>query len=235
MPASKDDVLALLADPDLWRINFTVADIPVNAQEFRNVSDYFKNEDIKVIPGKTDGLAIYDREFNRLEADPASSSPLDDSDRALILHESVHAIVDIRGLQELSLEEEVAAYIAQLCFMQIKSPTPNHPPAVKIPRNHPLALFNMTVLDVIDQYKLVSAKGLGARISHFDVYNLSQRLHAVGQYSKVSLNARTDPKTSGVPIKGGGMRSLRAAIRNAHRPARAIDLLPWPVTNRNMF
>ena len=235
MPISKNDVVALFSDPALSQINFTVADIPVNAREFQNVSDYIKNDDIPVITGPTAGMAYYDRKSNKLETDPASNLPLTLGDRALILHECVHAIVDIRELQELSLTDEIAAYIAQLTYMQVKSPSPNHPRAVAIPRNNPLALFVMSVLDVIDQYKLTSKEGLGARINHFDVVVLSQRLRAVAQYASISLEAKEDPKFSGVSIKDGGIRALRAAIRNARRAPREIDLLPWPVYSRKIF
>ena len=214
MPATKADILSVLRDPSLSRINFSVGDIIVNPAEFANLVDYFEEDDITVGVYTTAGMAEYRRDLKQLNVDPAVNPPLPVDDRATLVHELVHAMVDVRSVHVKRFDDEVAAYIAQITFMQIKNPGP-HVSWFQVPRNRPLTAFVAAVLDVVDHYKLTER---AARINDFDIFSLSSKLHAVAQYADIPLDLMESNSTNGVPIKGRDMRALRMAMRLAHAP-----------------
>jgi hypothetical protein len=223
MPITKRQVLSLLNDPDLAKIKFSVGPIVVTAAEFSNLADYFEDDDIKVVPGAQAHHAKYERDLKQLQVDAKVTSLPTIEERALILHECVHAIVDVRGLRVPVLTDEVAAYTAQVMYIQIKDPGP-HLPAVKIPASRPLTAFIASVLDMIDQYKLMER---AARISEFDIFALSLKLRAVPEYAEFAVDdMESDP--TGVPINGRGIQALRMALRAAHRPVPFAPPQPPP-------
>ena len=60
MPITKADVLAVLKDPVLNRISFSVGMLTVNAAAFGIVARYIEADDIKVVPGKSSRFATGD-------------------------------------------------------------------------------------------------------------------------------------------------------------------------------
>ena len=67
MPIGKEEVLATLNDPILTRINFSVGMLRVCVEMFRMVARYIQDEDIKVVPGRSNRFAFYDRQQNQIE------------------------------------------------------------------------------------------------------------------------------------------------------------------------
>src|SRR5215510_7800206 len=126
MPIDKDEVLRVLRDGDLSKISFSVGAITVDAEGYRNVAAYIEAKDIKVVPG-TEALAFYDGHSNTITTS-AGNPQLDVGGSAQLLHECTHAIVDIDRLDVLRLDDEVAAYLAQLTYMRLKPPVQGFPP-----------------------------------------------------------------------------------------------------------
>ena len=218
MPITKPDVLAAMNDPNLSRINFSVGRIAVNAAEFRNVAEYVSAGDIKVSPG-TGSVAYYDSHLNELTTQ-GGNPPLDFTDRALLLHECTHAIVDINGLDIPRLHGEVAGYLTQFTFMVISSPSPLRPAV--LPRQvSPMARLIWTFKRVVLDYDLHNARGFGAVISDMDTMQLARAVHAVPQYAGIAEKARPAVADLGVPIRHNQMRALRAALKRGHQPKHA--------------
>src|SRR5262245_20304372 len=126
MPIEMCEVLRVLTDPNVSKINFSVGAITIDADGYRNVASYIAAKDIKVVPGK-EAVAYYDGRLNTIET-PGGNPPLDVGDSAQLLHECTHAIVDIDRLDVLVLDNEVAAYLAQLTYMRIATPGTFPPP-----------------------------------------------------------------------------------------------------------
>jgi len=66
MPITKADVLAVLGDPILKRMFFSVGVITVRAEEYNNVAEYIADDDIAVVPG-TKSTAFYSGFKNTIE------------------------------------------------------------------------------------------------------------------------------------------------------------------------
>src|SRR5262249_9933667 len=145
----------------LGRISFSVGQIKVNAEEFRKVADCIYAGDITVTPGN-ESLAFYSSHLNELTTQQGNP-PLDYADRAQLLHECTHAIVDINKLKVLRLEDEVAGYLTQLTYAVISNPTPL--PADKPPPNlSAQARLIWAFKEVVLKYGLHQTKGFGAAI-----------------------------------------------------------------------
>ena len=122
MPITKDDVIKTLKDPALGRISFSVGQIKVNAEQFRKVADCIYAGDITVKSGN-ESNAFYSPVLNELTT-RWGNPPLGYADRAQILHECTHAIVDINKWKVLRLHDEVAAYLTHMTYAVISNPTP---------------------------------------------------------------------------------------------------------------
>lgn len=224
MPIGKAEILAVLADPVLNRMNFAVGDIMINARQYKNVADYIADGDISVVVGNG-ALAFYDGNRNEIETQKGDP-PLNLGDRAQILHECTHAIADIDGLDVLRLTDEVAAYLAQLTYMELSQPglLPTGPrgPA------RPMGRLTMGVNAVIRKYELHKPKGFGVSISTLDIWNLANDVRRVPDYVNVKHTDKStpDPKNRGVPVKNNQMRALKAALKG--RPGRARVYTPSP-------
>ncbi len=226
MPITKADVLAVLNDPRLKNMHFSIGEITVSADEYRNVADYIKEDDIRVIPGR-DPVAYYNGHLNTLETQ-AGNPPLNLADRAQVLHECTHALVDINGLDVFILNDEVAAYLAQLTYMMISSPTPFQspfPPAGAGPQ----ARLTISLLRVVRTYNLHTSQGFGARISELDIVNLRRAVRALPPYARIAWAEKGNAQDAGVPIKNNQMRSMREAIKRGQRGrARPAAYSPSP-------
>ncbi len=215
MPITKPNVLAVLNDPRLNGMHFSVGAITVSASEFRNVADYIKDDDIGVVPGR-ETVAYYDGHLNTIETQ-AGNPPLNLADRAQLLHECTHAIVDINGWDVFRLNDEVAAYLAQLAYTWMSEPRPFPSPVPPVGAG-PLVRLMISVLQVVQQYNLHNSQGFGARISEFDIASLRNAVRAFPPYARVALDMKTSTaRDAGVPIKNDQMRSLTAAIKRGQQ------------------
>jgi hypothetical protein len=218
MPITKTEVLAVLEDPRLKSMHFSVGDITVNANEYHLVADYIRSGDIRVIPGR-EPVAYYDGRANTIETQ-AGNPPLNLADRAQILHECTHAIVDINGWDVLRLEDEVAAFLAQVTYTWIAEPGPI-PRAIPPAGTGPRTRLGIAVLQVVEKYGLHTAKGFGARIGEWDVVTLRRAVQALPDYANVKADEKSlKPGTAGVPVKNNQMLALRAAIKRGQGGAR---------------
>lgn len=218
MPITKADVLAVLNDPILNQINFSVGALQVNAAAFGIVARYVEAGDIEVIPGKSARFAVYDRRLNHIET-PARNPPLDFTDRAQLLHECVHAISDITGGGS-ALEDEVAGYLAQTVFAQI-----SHPTAAILASNaqikaaSPLGRMVLAMQETMRTYNLDNPRGFGAKIGAIDIYHLGEAVRAMPDYA--GLTETTRIASPGVPVvKGNQMQALREALMRGRQPDR---------------
>jgi len=230
MPITKADVLAVLNDPRLNNMHFSVGEITVSADEYRNVADYIKEDDVKVIPG-VESVAYYDGHLNTIETQ-AGNPPLNLADRAQVLHECTHALVDINGLDVFTLNDEVAAYLAQLTYTWISSPGP-FPRPIPPANTAPLMRLMNSVAQVVQQYNLHNSKGFGARISELDIVNLRRAVRAFPPYAGVTWTKKRSAQNVGVPVANNQMRSLRDALKRGqggrtrstnYSPAPRIDI-----------
>jgi hypothetical protein len=93
MPLTIKDVLETLEDPVALGIDFYADKIHVKGEDLSRVHERILVGDILVAGGASD-LAFYDPATDVLITQK-KSPPADDGDRALILHECVHAMIDI--------------------------------------------------------------------------------------------------------------------------------------------
>ena len=208
MPITTSDVIKALNDPALGKINFSVGLIKVNAGEFRNVADCIYAGDIKVTSGN-EALAFYSGHDNELitqRGDP----PLDYTDRAQLLHECTHAIVDINKLKVLRLHDEVAGYLTQLTYSVILNPSPLVPAVLPAGEGSPLGRLVWMCKEVVLRYELHKPRGFGAVIDPKDILRLAEAVHTHPDYANVGekeMRAETD---LGVPDKHLEMQRMRA-------------------------
>jgi hypothetical protein len=212
VPITKNDVLAVLEDPNLTHINFTVGNITVNHQGYRHVYDYIKADDIQVIPGK-ESVAYYDGRRNTLETQ-SGNPPLQLPDRVQILHECTHALVDIRGLNVLRLHDEVAAYLAQVTYAQIESPS-SPLRALSPVGASPMGKLTFYMLQVVQQYNRHARGGSVIQINDWDLLKLTKAVQAFPDYAHVKASEIS--VGAGVPVKGNSMRALREALKRGQQ------------------
>ena len=218
MPITKADVLAVLNDPVLNKINFSVGAIVVNAEAFRIVARYIEAGDVQVVPG-SGTVAVYDRGKNRIET-PNRNPPLNFTDGAQLLHECVHAFSDINGLSGSALDDEVAGYLAQLTYAEIKNPTrPILASAARLRTASPMGRMVVAMQDTVRNYNLHNGRGFGAKISGPDIFRLGQAVRAVPQYA--GLKETTKTAAAGVSVVNGNqMQALREALTRGQRIGR---------------
>jgi len=156
MPITKDDVLKTLNDPALGRISFSLGQIKVNAEEFRKVADCIYAGDITVTSGN-DALAYYSSHLNELITQ-RGNPPLDYTDRAQLLHECTHAIVDINQWSVLRLHDEVAGYLTQMTYSLIADFSPLVPPVLPPGVGSPLGRLVWTVKEVVLRYGFIKRR-----------------------------------------------------------------------------
>jgi hypothetical protein len=183
MPLTIKEVLETLEDPVALGIDFHADKIHVNGEDLSRVHERIVVGDILVTGGVKD-LAFYDPPTDVLitqKKDP----PADDGDRALLLHECVHAMIDIvdPGTTITRHMGEIAAYLTQTAYSVRKSPTDNRTGTA--PWDH----FWGDLYATVRANKLDSAKGNGAKIPDATLENLRQQLAALpgvdyGNYSK---------------------------------------------------
>ena len=210
MPIGKNEVLRVLRHPSLSKINFSVGAITVDAEGYRNVAAYVEAADIKVVPG-TEDIAFYDGRLNTITT-PAVNPPLDTGRSAQLLHECTHAIVDIDRLDVLRLDDEVAAYLAQLVFMRVAEPGPFPRPLPISPATlGPLMRLMTAMQRVIYRYKLHTSEGFGVRISELDIVGLRRVVHAHPEYQHIQWGEKGNAKHLGVPVREDDDRAVKPA------------------------
>src|ERR1700722_5179332 len=125
MPLTIKEVLETLEDPVALGIDFYADKIHVKGEDLSRVHERILVGDILVAGGTSD-LAFYDPATDVLITQK-KAPPADDGDRALILHECVHAMIDIIDPKTTITRHmgELAAYLTQTAYSVRKYPTAN--------------------------------------------------------------------------------------------------------------
>ena len=113
MPLTEGDVLDTLSDPVALGIEFYVDKIHIKGEYLTTVRDHIRAGNI-LVKGGTQDLAFYDQTADVLLTQK-KSPPADDGDRALLLHECVHAMIDVYDPNGAVTRHmgELAAYLDQ--------------------------------------------------------------------------------------------------------------------------
>jgi hypothetical protein len=216
MSITKANVVDVLKNsPVLARICFHVGEITVDNVGYQKVREYIEHDQIAVVPGN-DAVAFYDGNANTLITQ-AGKAPLSDGDKAQIVHECTHAMIDIRGIRVRRLVDEVAANLAQTVYLWMLMPVgtkiqphgfiPLHVPG------HPHAHMTFAMRDVMAKYELHTSRGFGARIGERDIWDLMLAITTAPEYRTIKWDEISAGR--GVRIKENTMWGLREALRNA--------------------
>jgi hypothetical protein len=183
MPLTEGDVLDTLSDPVALGIEFYVDKIHVKGEYLTTVRDHIRAGNILVKGGNQD-LAFYDQASDILLTQK-KSPPADDGDRALLLHECVHAMVDVyfpNGNVTRHMGE-LAAYLTQTAYSVRKNPSAN--------RNGTAAWdkFWGDLFATVRSCRLDTTAGNGVRIPAATLEGLRRQLAALpyvnyGNFSK---------------------------------------------------
>lgn len=176
MAITKDNVLELLKDGRLKSIRFSVGQINVNPGEYDRVRDLVELEAIHI--GKTSGkVALYYPQKNTLALPNKDFSQI--PVRCNVLHECTHIISDYNQVSMRRLEDEVAAYLAQITYQRMLAPN-WEVDGLREPTNNMMRY----AFELIDNYSLGKPKGNGASISTNDIRSMANLIHAMPDYAE---------------------------------------------------
>jgi hypothetical protein len=183
MPLTEGDVLDTLSDPVALGIEFYVGKIHIKGEYLTTVREHILAENI-LVKGGTDDLAFYDQTADILLTQKKSPPP-DDSDRALLLHECVHAMIDVYDPDGTVTRHmgELAAYLTQTTYSVRKDPSANRTGTA------PWDKFWGDLFTAVRANKLDTKAGNGVRIPAATLENLRRQLAALpyvnyGKYSE---------------------------------------------------
>jgi hypothetical protein len=189
MPLTEGDVIDVLSDPVALGIEFYVDNIHVKGEYFTTVRDHIRAGNILIKSGDSDHLALYDHDTDILLTQN-KSPPLDDDDQGLLLHECVHAMIDVyypngdvtRHMGEL------AAYLTQTAFIVRKDPSAHRNGTA------PWDKFWGGLHATVRSFKLDTTAGNGVKIPSATLEELRRDLIALpkpdADYGEFSKDAR---------------------------------------------
>jgi hypothetical protein len=114
----RDRVVAILRSPTTKSIDFRLRGWHINSASFEKVANGIRVGDVEVDSGNVTGLAQaqYDYGTDTIEL-PSTSYGTDLYGAAGIVHESVHAYIDLLSSQTIESANEAAGYLAQLLYL----------------------------------------------------------------------------------------------------------------------
>ena len=201
MPLTIAEVLETLEDPVALGIDFYADKIHVNRENLSRVHERILVGDILVTGGTSD-LAFYDPPTDVLITQK-KAPPADDGDRALILHECVHAMVDITDPKGTITRHmgELAAYLTQTAYSVRKYPTANRT------GTEPWDKFWGDLYATVRANKLDTAQGNGARIPDATLENLRVQLAALPSINYGSFSKEAKDVSNGLLRQYSSMNS----------------------------
>ena len=118
MPLTEGDVLNALSTAVDLGIDFHVDNIHVCPEQLTTVRDHIRVGNILVAGGSNPGGAAYDSDTDVFWT-PALKPPADEEDKALLVHECVHAMIDIYNTSHRAGRAmgELAAYLTQMTYL----------------------------------------------------------------------------------------------------------------------
>jgi hypothetical protein len=199
MPLAKDDILNVLSDPHLSRIDFWVENLHVTPAVWVQVRDSIEHDQIFIVPGKYPDNAFYNDSDDTLTTPDVNPPPGPDS-RGLIIHECTHAYVDTINLDITNLSEEIAAYLVQHTYLLLLIPTLVGPTP-----NAPWPSFFRHLIDFCKTFKLHQTEGQGARLNLFTIAGLRAELNTLPSPNDYYRRLKWDQR--------GGSNGLTQKIR----------------------
>jgi len=180
----EDKVAAIFTGPEIAKIHFRLGRLEVSPQRLRGVGQAIKKKDITIEVAKSEKgkllSAAYSPHPDRMTIpdDKLASN----TSKSGVLHEGVHALVDIYKCKEvLVLDDECAAYIAEMIYLKaLGARIGGDAATMKIYR----AADNVCI--VHDLYKK-----RGVRLKLGDIDDLRKAVHAHQAYSDIKANAKT--------------------------------------------
>ncbi len=118
--ALKDDVATVFRDSQVQRIDFHLEGLSVTPPRLSAVGEAIRKERIRLTVGKLGSLlgAAYSPHQNTMALGSAQT-PRSTLGRASIIHEGVHALVDLfRCTTITELTDEAAAYLAEVIYLR---------------------------------------------------------------------------------------------------------------------
>jgi hypothetical protein len=123
---ARNIVLSVLREPVVTLMNFGVGRLFVPATHYEWVAKAIERNYITVREVSTlSGSAVYYWGANRIDV-PAYTARPSVGERALIIHECTHAIVDLRKITTKVDETEALAYVAQALYSNLQGLTHRH-------------------------------------------------------------------------------------------------------------
>jgi hypothetical protein len=173
---------AIFEGPQIARIHFRLGRLEVSPQRLRGVGKAMKKDDIHVVPGKTGKLlsAAYSPHSNTLTVSDEKLASI--ASRAAVLHEGVHALVDMYKCKEVTvLNDEAAAYLAEAIYLRASHRW------VQAGAEE-MAIYNAadTIAKAHDLYNR-----RGVRLSLEDVADLRAAIHKHSAYSGIGAKQKT--------------------------------------------
>lgn len=182
-------------------IDFRISGFHVSGARLRKVGDAIACGRIAVKQEDTGGTlsAGYSPHQDTFTL-PKSANPTAHKWQLAILHEGVHALVDLfgEGAGLTVLDDEVAAYLAEvICYRKLRRPLPSGASERAI----------YTTADaIVTEHRLDTKKGV--KLSHADIKKLRQAIHAHPAYSGIGDKAKTG---------GHGLKRACTATGHHHR------------------
>ena len=177
-----DKVAAIFTGPEVAKIHFRLGRLEVSPQRLRGVGEAIKKGAIEVVVATSGGMlsAAYSPHPDRMTIpdDKLTSN----TSRSGILHEGVHALVDIYNCKEvLVLDDEVAAYIAETIYLKALG--------AKISGDAAAMKIYKAADAVAQAHGLYKKRGVRLKLS--DVDELRKAIHAHPAYSGIKAGAKT--------------------------------------------
>ena len=179
------DVLALLNEGVPQSMFFWVGPIYVNGYGYKAVRDNILGGNIMVVEGAADQTKAFYNDGKDLLITQNATSPPTLEQRALLLHECTHALVDFANDHSVTRHmDELAAYTAQFVYTLRSNPSWEIADG-----DDPWTLFFKGVIDIIKANGLDTLVGNGNNISEDKIEPLRLQLAALpnvdyGSYAK---------------------------------------------------
>jgi hypothetical protein len=180
--ALADTVAAIFEGPRVARIHFRLGGLEISPQRLRGVGKAIKKGDIKVEVekgGKLLSASYHPHSDTLLVPDDKLASV---SAQAGVLHEGVHALVDMYKFKDVTvLNDEAAAYLAEAIYWRAAHSWVSGGAAE-------MAIYNAAD-QIARAHDLYNKRGI--RLSLDDVADLRAAIHRHPAYSSIGVNQKT--------------------------------------------
>jgi hypothetical protein len=177
-----DKVAAIFEGPRAARIDFRLGRLEVSPKRLRGVGKAIKKGDIKVevhTGGKLLGAAYDPHDDTLMVPDDKLASV---ASQAGVLHEGVHALVDMYKCKDVTvLNDEAAAYLAEVIYLRAAHSWVNGGAAE-------MAIYNAAD-QIAKAHNLYNKRGV--RLSNDDAADLRAAIHKHPAYSSIGEHQMT--------------------------------------------